>query len=322
MADFEHFVKGLGPHAKHYTPEQLKQLHVSQVVESFLRAASGQRTLNGESVRKYREAIHYFVRTLGDALVRDITPATLVEFQCGRSEANVGPSHINGVVYAVKRLVEYCRSLGMDVADLSSIRPLTVPRRTVGYLTEGEFDQLVSAIGIHRRNGEVNSHAFCFRALVEVLAGSGMRLSEALALDRQGIRWNDQEAKIVGKGGKERTVFFTDRALRWLRRYIESRIDRNPAIFVTGLTKKRLTRHEAERLCRKYVARARLVKRVTLHTLRHTYATTLLRNGCPIGHIKGLLGHERLETTCRFYLGVMQDSELKQAHRRFLDLST
>jgi integrase/recombinase XerD len=62
---------------------------------------------------------------------------------------------------------------------------------------------------------------------------------------------------------------------------------------------------------------ARLQKKVTAHVLRHTVATTLLFNGCPIGHIKELLGHERLDTTCRYYLG-LDVRAAGEVHRKFL----
>jgi integrase/recombinase XerD len=64
--------------------------------------------------------------------------------------------------------------------------------------------------------------------------------------------------------------------------------------------------------------RAGLNKPVYPHMLRHTTATTLLTNGCPIEHIRTLLGHEHLTTTCKYYLDVMSDAEAKDAHTRFL----
>jgi integrase/recombinase XerD len=295
---------------------------VMQMSEPFLKQAAAQRCLTGESINKYRELLRYFVREVGNIYVDEITPDLLAEFQRRKSEASVGPSHLNGVVYAVKKMVEHCRVVGVSGSDLGAVRPLPVPRQKVEYLTEDEFEQFARAIPVQRCDGQLRPHTLGFRALVEMLVGSGMRLSEALSLNITDIRWNDQEATIVGKGGKRRTVFFTDRVLRWLRRYLDNRGDRNPALFVTGNSGRRLTRHEAQRLCRKYVAVSRLHKRISCHTLRHTYATTLLKNGCPVGHIKGLLGHERLETTCRFYLGALQDDELKKAHKRFLELST
>jgi integrase/recombinase XerD len=73
-----------------------------------------------------------------------------------------------------------------------------------------------------------------FRAIVETILGTGMRIGEILSLKRKDINWKKKEAKIVGKGNKERTVFFTDRALEWIRKYLEARHDHCDAVFVTN----------------------------------------------------------------------------------------
>lgn len=293
---------------------------VSTVVEPFLNAARVEERLNGESLTQYRAAIGNFVRTIGDLPIDQVSPHVFVELKQRLRGRGVGPSFTNTIIHAIKHLVHYCGdSLGHAVQDLDTVRPLRIPRVSVTYLTQDEIEQFLSAIHIRTRAGHTNASGLMFRALVETLAGTGMRISEALALNVSDIDWKNQEARIVGKGAKERTVFFSDRSVRWLRRYVEQRTDRCPSLFATSRSHHRLRRHEAERLCRATAARSGSPKRVTLHVLRHTFATTLLRNGCPIGHIQGLLGHERLETTCRYYLGVMNRDELKRAHERFLD---
>jgi integrase/recombinase XerD len=146
-----------------------------------------------------------------------------------------------------------------------------------------------------------------------------MRISEALSLNRSDIDWETKEARITGKGGKERRVYFTDQALGHLRRCLRFRHDDHPAMFVTqGNSVERLNPGDVWSKFRRYGVRAGLAKRVSPHMLRHTMATTLLSNGCPIGHIRTLLGHAHLQTTCRYYLGVISDAEAKVAHRRFL----
>ena len=181
----------------------------------------------------------------------------------------------------------------------NDVKVVRVPRRAVTYLTADELEQFVGAIRVQFRTGKPDIHGMAFRTLVEVLAATGMRISEALALDIQAVNWKEHEAKVIGKGNKERAVYFNDRAMRWLRRYLELRSDRNPALFANARSRTRMTRFDAERRCRKVRQKTEIQKTVTLHVLRHTFATTLLKNGCPIGHIQGLLGHERLETTCR-----------------------
>jgi integrase/recombinase XerD len=144
-----------------------------------------------------------------------------------------------------------------------------------------------------------------------------MRISEALSLNRTDIDFERREARIIGKGRKQRTVFFTDRALSWLTRYFAARSDHHPAAFVTIDCSARLGRTDIWRPFKQHQRFSGITKRVTPHLLRHTAATQLLFNGCPIGHIKEILGHERLETTCRYYLG-LDHRAAKAAHQKFL----
>lgn len=156
-----------------------------------------------------------------------------------------------------------------------------------------------------------------FRTLVEVLLGTGMRISEALSLNRDSIDFEKKEAKIIGKGNKERTVFFNERCLEWVKRWLEVREDDHPALFITQ-SGTRWSKDDIEWLFRRYAQKAGLTKKVTPHILRHTMATNLLFNGCPVSHVKEILGHERLETTCRYYLG-LDKSKAKEAHEKFLN---
>jgi integrase/recombinase XerD len=153
---------------------------------------------------------------------------------------------------------------------------------------------------------------------VEVLLGTGARISEVLSLDRRDVDSRSREVKIIGEGRKQRMLFFTDRALEWLGRYLSRRRDDEEPLFAPGRSPARRLGYDAVKNVFPRVARrARLQKRVTAHVLRHTVATTLLFNGCPIGHIKELLGHERLDTTCRYYLG-LDVRAAGEAHRKFL----
>ena len=100
--------------------------------------------------------------------------------------------------------------------------------------------------------------------------------------------------------------------------YLGRRRDDEEALFVTrGNQPCRLRYDAAKTVFRRFAKLARLRKKVAAHVLRHTVATTLLFNGCPIAHIKELLGHERLETTCRYYLGV-DVRAAKTAHQNSL----
>jgi integrase/recombinase XerD len=144
-----------------------------------------------------------------------------------------------------------------------------------------------------------------------------MRIGELLSLNRSDLDFDRREARVIGKGNKQRTVFFTDRALHWLRRYLETRSDDGVPLFVSQNSTTRLARTDIWRPFTRYRKIAGLNKPVRPHLLRHTAATQLLFNGCPVGHIKEILGHERLETTCRYYLGLDRRAA-KLAHQQYL----
>ena len=156
-----------------------------------------------------------------------------------------------------------------------------------------------------------------FRVLVEVLLGTGMRISEALSLNRDTINWEKAEAKIIGKGSKERTVFFNQRSLDWVKKYLDIRTDNEPALFITQQGT-RLSKIDVPGFFKRYAKKAGITKKLTPHILRHTCATNLLFNGCAINNVQVILGHDRLETTCRYYLGV-DKSKAKEAHGKFLN---
>jgi integrase/recombinase XerD len=98
---------------------------------------------------------------------------------------------------------------------------------------------------------------------------------------------------------------------------MEARTDTHEALFVRQDGKERLSRTDIWRPFMRHRELAGISKRITPHLLRHTAATQLLFNGCPIGHIKEILGHERLETTCRYYLG-LDHRAAKAAHQKYL----
>lgn len=195
------------------------------------------------------------------------------------------------------------------------IRPPRLPRREVVFLSKDEVERFINTIDV-----EV-WHEFRLRVLVEAILGSGARIGELLSLNNKDIDWGKKEAKIIGKGNKERRIFFTDRAPYWIKRFLDSRSDDHEEIFITRDATSRLNRDDIWRFFDRHRRLARIEKRVTPHILRHTVATNLIFNGCPIVHVKEILGHEMLDTTCRYYLGVDKE-EAKKAHRsylRFLD---
>jgi len=284
----------------------------------FLLYAEVELAFSKESLIKYRDCLRYIIRVLGDRDIADITSEELLTLKGAMLQRNLSVSRQVGVLSTLKRLLQYAQShLGLSVINHEEITMPKRPRREVVFLTPEEVGRFVGAIHIETYRGKPSIRGLRFRAVVEMLLGSAMRISELLSLNRRDVDFVNREAKVIGKGNKQRVVFFSERALLWLTRYLEARSDEQEALFTTVDGKQRLVRTDLWRSFRIVRARAGIEKPVRPHLLRHTAATQLLFNGCPIGHIKEILGHERLETTCRYYLG-LDHRAAKQAHEQFL----
>ena len=293
-------------------------LHLSALAPEFLLYARAELSLSLQTIQKYEDCLRQVGRMIGDRDVRDYAKADVTMLKAGMLAKQHSVGRQVGILAAFKGLLRYClRERNIDVLDPDYISFPKRPRRTVVFLTPEEVERFVSVISLERAAGGPLIRGLRFRALVEVLLGSGMRIGEALSLDRRDIDYKKREASIVGKGDKQRVVFFTERALRWIEAYLAVRSDAHAALFVSMDGQSRLKRTDIWRLFARHREMAGIDKRVTPHLLRHTAATQLLFNGCPIGHIKEILGHERLETTCRYYLGLDQRAA-KEAHQKYL----
>lgn len=286
---------------------------MSECVEGFLEYARYELNFSPQTIIKYKDSLRCFVRDIGDKPVEDLEAQDFVRLKRIMMERGVSGARISSVVYAMRSFLAYCGGfLKITTLNPKQIRPPKIFRREVVYLTKEEMERFIGTIDTKTWNG------FRFRVLVEVLLGTGMRIGETLSLNRKSINWERKEAKIVGKGNKERRVFFTERSLHWLRRYLESREDSHEAVFVTKRPRARLHRDDIWRFFDRHRKLAKIDKKLTPHILRHTVATNLVFNGCPIVHVKEILGHERLDTTCRYYLGVDKE-QAKKAHRQYLN---
>jgi site-specific recombinase XerD len=295
-----------------------RSLTISTVAPAFLDWTRYELRRAPNTIQRYREALGWVVRDIGDVPVSRLHIGHVLELRRRMDARGCGEARMASILNSLRSLLKFSRTvLGVPVLDPRQIRIPRVPRRDVVYLSKEEVQRFLEAI---MPPGESWEEAMLsrlrFRALVEVLLGTGARISEILALDRSDINMEHREAKIVGKGNKQRTLFFTDRALEWLGRYLSKRRDDERPLFVGG-GDRRLVYDAVKTAFQRFEKRSAIGKTITAHILRHTMATTLLFNGCPIGHIRALLGHERLDTTCRYYLG-LDLREAKAAHEQFL----
>jgi integrase/recombinase XerD len=134
-------------------------------------------------------------------------------------------------------------------------------------------------------------------ALVEFFYTTGCRVGEVYNLNIDSIDWDNRSCIVLGKGNKEREVYFSIKALIWLKKYLKGRKDHDEALFVTERAPHRMGIDEIRHVIKRVAKRSEIETRVYPHKLRHSFATHLLNNGAPMEGIQTLLGHAKLETT-------------------------
>lgn len=153
-------------------------------------------------------------------------------------------------------------------------------------------------------------------AMVDLLSSTGMRVGELVMLDRADIDFQNRECVVLGKGDKERLVYFDARTKVHLRNYIDSRTDDNPALFVTlNKPSNRLEISGVEKRLRELGRRLNIDK-VHPHKFRRTLATKAIDKGMPIEQVQKLLGHQKIDTTLEY--AMVSQNNVKISHRKYI----
>lgn len=223
-------------------------------------------------------------------------------------------------VIALRALLKYLAKRDIPTLPADKIELGKTEKRTVEFLSREECDRLREAAG-----NEPTFASYRDRMIMELLFSTGLRVSELTNLDADQVNAERGEFMVRGKGDKPRVVFLSEEATRWLQRYLEKRgTPMRPLFTRTNKPKEdpdgsdlRLTPRSIQRIIKKYAVRAGIVKDISPHTLRHSFATDLLQNGADIRSVQQMLGHASITTT-QVYTHVT-DHKLREIHRRYHD---
>lgn len=288
---------------------------IENTYEDYLLWLLVERRFATSSIGKYRSVFRCFLRDIGDVLVEEITMNHIFRLKQVLHQRENSEVFIGVTLACLKGYLRFCiEQMQMTLRVKPELITLPKrPRREVVFLTQEE---------IARFRESIETRTLCglrFRTLVEVILGTGMRISEVLSLNRTSIDFTEKEARIIGKGNKQRTIYFSDDALIWIRTYLNRRVDSHESIFITtGDIPRRLRNQDLTRYFKRQRVIAGINKKLTPHILRHCFATMLAMNSCPFTEIKNLLGHERLDTTIRYYVGITDQKRAKEAHSQYL----
>jgi len=234
----------------------------------------------------------------------------------------------NYYLIALRNFLKYLAKRDIKTLSADKIELGKQSERQVIFLEENELERLLGA------PDENSFKALRDRAILELLFSTGLRVSELCGLNRDSINLSVKngagEFPVRGKGGKIRLVFLSENAKIALKKYLEKREDVDSALFIRNVSAKgfvsggknpakaenpRLTSRSIERLVKHYAAKAGLTKKITPHSIRHSFATDLLMNGADIRSVQALLGHSNIATT-QIYTHIT-DKQLREIHQAF-----
>lgn len=206
----------------------------------------------------------------------------------------------------------------LHTKDISVLSPekVDIPKnnyRQINFLSIDEINKLLETVRLNKKTG-IRDYA-----IIITLFSTGIRVSELCNLNREEVNIEKGEFFVRGKGGKYRVVFLTEEAKIGLKSYIGLRGNFKGALFLSYSNRsdigKRLSRGVISRIINNSVLNAQIIKKVTPHTLRHSFATYLLQNGADIRSVQMMLGHSNISTT-QIYTH-FTDHQLKEVHKKF-----
>jgi site-specific recombinase XerD len=269
-----------------------------------------------ENVREYRLWLNRLTDVRGEVLKKNtqnyhlIALRSFLKYLWKRDIPTLAPEKIE-LMKMPDRDVSF-----LDAVDVS--RLLEAPMRA---WAERKKDALLDRPALLKA---LERAAIRDKALLELLFSTGLRVSELAKLKKEQVNIRHDEFSVRGKGSKIRVVFLSDSAKYWVKKYTDARVDMSPFLFVShgragshadDKEDAPLTVRSIERIVQKYARFAGITKPVTPHTLRHSFATDLLKNGADIRSVQSMLGHASITTT-QIYTHIT-DSELRNIHKKF-----
>lgn len=270
---------------------------------------------------------HYLTRLLdfaGDIEIKDIDAELIRKWRLWlnrlgtNTSDELGKSTQNYHLIALRSFLKYCAKRDIPALSADKVELARTVRKQVTFLNEDELKRIFEQPDLNTINGVRD------RAILELLFSSGLRVSELVGLDRDHINLKRLEFMVRGKGQKDRPIFISTEAAKWIEHYLSQRQDTAKPLFVRYSGTRavdlsgnfhRLTARSVQRIVARSALLVGITKHVSPHTLRHSFATDLLMNGADIRSVQAMLGHSNIATT-QIYTHVT-DPHLKNIHEKF-----
>jgi site-specific recombinase XerD len=301
-------------------------MKMSKAITEYLDYLAIEQNRSKRTIQNYN---HYLTRLLdyaGDINVSDITTELVRKWrlwlhELGSDRADeLSKATQNYHLIALRNFLKFCHKRDINALSPDKIELAKVKRSQVTFLDNEEIKRLLS----QPNNNEISG--LRDRSILELLFSGGLRVSELVSLDRSHINLERREFMVRGKGQKDRPIFISKEAADWIKIYLDKRTDNLPALFISYSGKhksqtsgnyRRLTTRSVQRMVSNYARLAGITKKVSPHTMRHSFATDLLMNGADIRSVQEMLGHSNIATT-QIYTHVT-NPHLKSIHEKYHD---
>ena len=289
-------------------------------LEAFLDYLRVEKGLSPNSILSYQRDLTKYLNFLRAQNIEDIKKVTkedILDFLFSLRE-KVCPSTVARSLSSIKNFHRFLLREKITNNDPSNlIETPKLEKKIPQVLSFDEVERIIKTPNLKKVQGIRD------RAILETLFSTGLRIAELTALNKEQFanikNKKDLEIGIIGKGNRPRTIYFSERALFWIKKYLETRKDKEKALFIHYKARKdadtRLTARSIERIVKKYAVLAGVPVFTTPHTLRHSFATDLLEKGVDLRTIQEFLGHRNIVTT-QIYTHVT-NKRLRDIHRKF-----
>ncbi len=301
-------------------------MDIKQLKTQFLEYLEIERNRSAKTVENYN---HYLVRFINFAKIsksEEISEELIRKYRLYLNRLADGSNKPlkkvtqNYHIIALRAFLKYLAKRDIQTVSAEKVELGKQEERQVTFLEPHELEKFLRAPQ-GTTISDLRDHA-----ILETLFSTGLRVSELCSLNRDDIDVKRGEFGVRGKGSKIRVVFLSDQAKASLAVYLDKRPDADEALFIRvpqnesfeKYEKLRLTPRSIQRIIKKYAIIAGIIgKKVSPHSLRHSFATDLLRNGADIRSVQAMLGHSSVTTT-QIYTHVT-DKQLREVHEKFHD---
>ena len=306
---------------------ELSQRPLLQYKQDFLDWLDIERGLSSKSQQNYDRFLQRFFVWLQSNNLQDITPQNLTQELVWKYRVflsrheSLKKSTQNYYLIALRSLLTY-----FTEKDITSLPPEKVKlarekeERQVRFLSLEQLEKFFAAPDTSKFRGLRD------RAILESLFSTGLRIAELVNLNREQIKLpqnpsEELEVTITGKGGRIRTVYFSQRTLEWLTKYLKARTDNHDALFIAYASEKkktnahRISPRTIQTMFKRSSIKAGIPLTTTPHVMRHSFATDLLAKGVDIRTLQEFLGHKSIAAT-QIYAHVTS-KQLREIHQKF-----